>query len=113
MLILLADKSEYGWKTVSEYLDNELAKGEEDANGSLTRQEMLRKLAPIIVGVFLVATRFFQWWTNMGVSVFGAISTISTIELIRTPTSTAAQLERNQGFVSRVAKLAIRTANAL
>ena len=58
-LILLADKSEYGWKTVSEYLDNELAQDEEAANGSLTRQEMLRKLAPIIVGVFLVATRFF------------------------------------------------------
>ncbi|CAB3986384.1 Hypothetical predicted protein [Paramuricea clavata] len=29
--ILLADKSEYGWKTVSEYLDNELADDEEDA----------------------------------------------------------------------------------
>ena len=30
-LILLADKSEYGWKTVSEYVDNELAVDEEDA----------------------------------------------------------------------------------
>ena len=30
-LVLLTDKSEYRWKTVSEYLDNELADDEEDA----------------------------------------------------------------------------------
>lgn len=29
-LILIADKSEYGWKTVGEYLDNELANNDED-----------------------------------------------------------------------------------
>ena len=30
-LILMADRSEYGWKTVGEYLDNELADNDEDA----------------------------------------------------------------------------------
>lgn len=30
-LILIADKSEYGWKTVGEYLDNELADNDQDA----------------------------------------------------------------------------------
>ena len=30
-LIFIADKSEYGWKTVGEYLDNELANNDEDA----------------------------------------------------------------------------------
>ncbi|CAB4043328.1 PREDICTED: uncharacterized protein LOC107357837, partial [Paramuricea clavata] len=44
-LILLADKSEYGWKTVSEYLDNELADDEEDAKKSKkAEKEAQRKL---------------------------------------------------------------------
>ena len=30
-LILIADKSDYGWKTVGEYLDNELADDDQDA----------------------------------------------------------------------------------
>ena len=44
-LILLADKSEYGWKTVSEYLDNELADDEEDAKKiKKAEKEAQRKL---------------------------------------------------------------------
>ncbi len=44
-LILLADKSEYGWKTVSEYLDNELADDEEDAKEiKKAEKEAQRKL---------------------------------------------------------------------
>lgn len=31
-LILMADRSDFGWKTVGEYLDNELAENDEDAN---------------------------------------------------------------------------------
>ena len=30
-LILIADKSDYGWKSVGEYLDNELADDDQDA----------------------------------------------------------------------------------
>ncbi|CAB4004439.1 Hypothetical predicted protein [Paramuricea clavata] len=51
-LILLADKSEYGWKTVSEYLDNELTDDEEDAKkikkAEKEAQETQRKLAPAV-----------------------------------------------------------------
>ena len=30
-LILIADRSEYGWKMVGEYIDNELSDNDEDA----------------------------------------------------------------------------------
>ena len=44
-LILLADKSEYGWKTVSEYVDKELADDEEDAKKiKKAEKEAQRKL---------------------------------------------------------------------
>ena len=44
-LILLANKSEYGWKTVSEYIDNELAVDEEDAKKiKKAEKEAQRKL---------------------------------------------------------------------
>ena len=44
-LILLADKSEYGWKTVSEYVDKELADNEEDAKKiKKAEKEAQRKL---------------------------------------------------------------------
>ncbi|CAB4016689.1 Hypothetical predicted protein [Paramuricea clavata] len=52
------DKSEYGWKTVSEYLDNELADDEEDAKKikkaekeaqrKLNETRKQRKLAPAV-----------------------------------------------------------------
>lgn len=45
-LILLADKSEYGWKTVGEYVDNELAENDEDAKRmKKAEKEAERKLA--------------------------------------------------------------------
>ena len=45
-LILIADKSEYGWKTVGEYLDNELADNDQDAKKmKKTEKEAQRKLA--------------------------------------------------------------------
>ena len=45
-LILIADKSEYGWKTVGEYLDNELADNDQDAKKmKKAEKEAQRKLA--------------------------------------------------------------------
>ena len=46
-LILIADKSEYGWKTVGEYLDNELADNDQDAKKmKKAEKEAQRKRAP-------------------------------------------------------------------
>ena len=45
-LILIADKSEYGWKIVGEYLDNELADNDQDAKKmKKAENEAQRKLA--------------------------------------------------------------------
>lgn len=44
-LILLPDKSEYGWKTVSDYVDNDFAVDEEDAKKiKKAEREAQRKL---------------------------------------------------------------------
>ena len=45
-LILIADKSDYGWKTVGEYLDNELADDDQDAKKmKKAEKEAQRKIA--------------------------------------------------------------------
>ena len=46
-LILIADKSDYGWKTVEEYLDNELARRRwsERHENEESRKEAQRKIA--------------------------------------------------------------------
>ena len=45
-LILIADLSEYGWKTVGKYRDNELADNDEDANKMRkVEKEAQRKMA--------------------------------------------------------------------
>ena len=45
-LILIADRSEYGWKTVGEHLDNELADDEQDAKKmKKAEKEAQRKIA--------------------------------------------------------------------
>jgi GTPase involved in cell partitioning and DNA repair len=41
-LILIAEKSEYGWKTVGEYLDNELADNDQDGFISLKTKKQRR-----------------------------------------------------------------------
>ena len=38
-LILMADRSDFGWKTVGEYLDNELADNDEDAKTKMKKAE--------------------------------------------------------------------------
>ena len=45
-VILIADLSEYGWKTVGKYRDNELADNDEDANKMRkAEKEAQRKMA--------------------------------------------------------------------
>ena len=45
-LILMADRSDFGWKTVGEYLDNELAENDEDAKKmKKAEKEAKRKIA--------------------------------------------------------------------
>lgn len=45
-LILIADRSEYGWKTVGEYIDNELAENDDDAKKmKKAEKEAQRKIA--------------------------------------------------------------------
>ena len=42
----MADKSDYGWKTVGEYLDNELADDDQDAKKmKKAKKEAQRKIA--------------------------------------------------------------------
>ena len=45
-LILIADRSEYGWKTVGEYLDNELAYDEQDAKKMKKQKKKLNGKSP-------------------------------------------------------------------
>ena len=44
-LILMADRSEYGWKTVGEYIDNELADDDEDEDEDAKKMKIAEKEA--------------------------------------------------------------------
>ena len=117
-LILLADKCEYGWKTVSDYLDNKLRQGrggcqkrsrkpKKEAQRKLKETRNTKKTLANNCG----ATRFFQWQMNMGVSVFGAISTISTIDLFELPPLQQYSWKETRGLF--LVWLAIGAVNAL
>ena len=61
-LILIADKSDYGWKTVGEYLDNELADDDQDAKKmKKAEKEAQRKIAESRAAK---ATKARPWFRN-------------------------------------------------
>ena len=61
-LILIADKSDYGWKTVGEYLDNELAVDDQDAKKmKKAEKEAQRKIAESRAAK---ATKARPWFRN-------------------------------------------------
>ena len=61
-LILIADKSDYGWKTVGEYLDDELADDDQDANKmKKAEKEAQRKIAESRAAK---ATKARPWFRN-------------------------------------------------
>ena len=63
--LVLADKSEYGWKTVSEYLDNELKRQKKRRSGSLPRQGTRRnfaQVAEVVCRGFVVVAHGFSRW---------------------------------------------------
>ncbi|CAB4020979.1 Hypothetical predicted protein [Paramuricea clavata] len=119
-LILLADKSEYGWKTVSEYLDNKLADDEEDAKKiKKAEKEAQRKLNETRNGAKKTRASSrggFSW--SRPVSFNGGRTWVSPYlgqhhRFIPTTISIVVQSERNKGSVSRAVKLAIGAVNVL
>ncbi|CAH3041948.1 unnamed protein product, partial [Porites lobata] len=61
-LILIADKSDYGWKTVGEYLDDELADDDQDAKKmKKAEKEAQRKIAESRAAK---ATKARPWFRN-------------------------------------------------
>ena len=97
-LILLADKSEYGWKTVLEYLDNELAeddakkikKAEKEAQRKLNETRNAKKTRANNRGGFSWSQQVLSMADEHGCLRIRCHINNQHHRLFRTPTSTAA-----------------------